>query len=78
MKNELNTCFQQKFTMGSYRVEIGCAWCSEKACEICSSLVQEKKLKKRYFSSLKLPKQQPTSFGFQGILGVKSLNFKSQ
>jgi hypothetical protein len=39
MKNELNTCFQQKFAMGSYGVGIGRAWCSRKACEICSSLV---------------------------------------
>jgi hypothetical protein len=30
-KNELNTCFQQKFTMGSYGVGIGRAWCSWKA-----------------------------------------------
>jgi hypothetical protein len=28
-------------------------------------------LKKNYFSSHKLPKQQSTSFWFQGILGVK-------
>jgi hypothetical protein len=39
MKNELNTCFQQKFTTGSYGIRIGRAWCSWKACEICSSLV---------------------------------------
>jgi hypothetical protein len=39
MKNELNTCFQQKFATGSYGVGIGRAWCSRKACEICSSLV---------------------------------------
>jgi hypothetical protein len=51
MKNELNTCFQQKFATGSYGVGIGRAWCSRKACEICSSLVQKKKLKKIYFSS---------------------------
>jgi hypothetical protein len=44
MKNELNTCFQQKFATGSYGVGIGRAWCSQKACEICSSLVQKKKL----------------------------------
>jgi hypothetical protein len=70
-KNELNTCFQQKFTTGSYRVGIGRAWYSQKACEICSSLVQKKKLKKKYFSSHKLPKQQSTNFWSQGILGVK-------
>jgi hypothetical protein len=70
MKNELNTCFQQKFATGSYRVRIGRAWCSRKACEICSSLVQKKKLKKKYFSSHKLPKQRSTSFWSQGILGV--------
>jgi hypothetical protein len=28
MKNELNTCFQQKFATGSYGVGIGRAWCS--------------------------------------------------
>jgi hypothetical protein len=51
MINELNTCFQQNFTTGSYEVGIGCTWCSWKACEICSSLVQKKKYK---FSSHKL------------------------
>jgi hypothetical protein len=70
MKNELNTCFQQKFTTGSYGVGIGRAWCTRKACEICSSLVQKEKMKKNKFSSLKLPKQQSTSFWSQGILGV--------
>jgi hypothetical protein len=44
---------------------------AQKACEICSSLIQKKKLKKIYFSSHKLPKQQSTSFWSQGILGVK-------
>jgi hypothetical protein len=73
MKNELNTCFQQKFATGSYGVGIGPAWCSQKACEICSSLVQKKKLKKIYFSSHKLSKQQSTSFWSQGILGVNTL-----
>jgi hypothetical protein len=76
MKNELNTCFElnthfeQNFTMGSYKVEIGRAWCSQKACEICSSLFQKKKLKKIEKSSYKLPKLQSTSFWFQGILEV--------
>jgi hypothetical protein len=70
MKNELNTYFQQKFATGSYGVGIGRAWCSWKACEICSSSIQKKKLKKNYFSSHKLPKQQSTSFWSQGILGV--------
>jgi hypothetical protein len=75
MKNELNTRFQQKFTTGSYGVGIGRAWCSQKACEICSSLIQKKKLKKINFSSHMLPKQQSTSFWSQGILGV---NIESQ
>jgi hypothetical protein len=70
MKNELNTCFQQKFATGSYGVGIGRAWYSRKACEICSSLIQKKKLKKNYFSSHKLPKQQSSNFWSQGILGV--------
>jgi hypothetical protein len=68
--NELNTHFQQNFSTCSYRVGIGRAWCSRKACEICISLVQKKKLKKNHFSSHKLPKQQSTSFWFQGILRV--------
>jgi hypothetical protein len=71
-KNELYTRFGQNFTTGSYRVGIGRAWCSRKACEICGSLVQLKKLKKKYFSSHKLPKQQSTSFWSQGILGVNT------
>jgi hypothetical protein len=49
MKNEVNTCFQQKFATRSYRVGIGRAWCSHKACEICSSLVQKKKIEKYLF-----------------------------
>jgi hypothetical protein len=46
LKIELTTHFEQKFTMDSYGVGIGHAWCCQKACEICSSLVQKKKLKK--------------------------------
>jgi hypothetical protein len=76
MKNELNTCFQQKFATGSYKVGIGRAWCSRKACEICGSLVQKKKLKKINFSSHKLPKQQSTIFWSQGILGVKACDLR--
>jgi hypothetical protein len=62
--------------MGSYKVGIGRAWCSRKACEICSSFVQ-KEIEKKYFSSHKLPKQQSTNFWSQGILGVKEgvINF---
>jgi hypothetical protein len=67
-KNELNTCFN--FTTGSYGVGIGYAWCFQKACKIFSSLVQKKKLKRNYFSSHKLPKQQSTSISSQGILGI--------
>jgi hypothetical protein len=54
-----------------HRVGIGCAWCSWKACEICTSLVRKKILKKNYFSSHKLPKQQLISFWSQEILGIK-------
>jgi hypothetical protein len=73
MKNELNTCFQQNFTTGSHGVGIGHAWCSRKAYEICSSLVQKKILKKKkHFSSHKLPELQSTSFWSQGILGVQA------
>jgi hypothetical protein len=74
-KNELDTCFEQNFTTGSYRVRIGHAWCSWKACEICSSLVQKKKSKKNKNSSHKLPKLHSTSFWSQGISGVNTLKF---
>jgi hypothetical protein len=67
----INTRFQQKFATGSYKVGIGRAWYSWKACEICSSLVQKKKLKKNKNSLHKLPKQQLISFRSQGILKVK-------
>jgi hypothetical protein len=69
-KNELDNRFEQNFTTDSYKVGIGRAWCSRKACEICSSLVQKKILKNKYFSLHKLPKLQLTSFWSQGILGV--------
>jgi hypothetical protein len=46
----------QKIRHGLIRVGIERAWSSRKACEICSSLGQKKKLKKNYFSSHKLPK----------------------
>jgi hypothetical protein len=46
-KNELNTNFEENFNTGSYGVGIGRAWCSHKACEICSSLAQKKNLKKK-------------------------------
>ena len=72
MKNELKTHFEQNFTPGSYEVGIWRAWCFWKACEICSSLVQKQKIEKKKNSSHKLPKLQLTSFGFQGILGVKT------
>jgi hypothetical protein len=36
---KMNLILQQKFATGSYEVEIGRAWYSRKACEICSSLV---------------------------------------
>jgi hypothetical protein len=39
LKKELNIHFEQNFTTGSYGVRIGLAWCFQKACEICSSLV---------------------------------------
>jgi hypothetical protein len=68
----VNTHFQQKFATGSYGSEIGHAWCSQKACEICSSLFQKKKLKKNKKSSHNLPKQQSTSFWSQGILGFNT------
>jgi hypothetical protein len=52
-------------------LELGVFGVHGKACEICSSLVQKKILKKNYFSSHKLPKLQSTSFWSQGILGIR-------
>jgi hypothetical protein len=72
MKNELNTCFQQKFATGSYGVGIGRAWYSRKACEICSSLIQKKKLKKKIvFFTQGAQTAIDQFFWSQGILGVK-------
>jgi hypothetical protein len=65
MKNELNTCFQQKFATGSYGVGIGRAWCSWKACEICSSLVSKKKLKKIIFLHTSCPNSNRPVFGLK-------------
>jgi hypothetical protein len=65
MKNEPNTCFQQKFAMGSYRVGIGRAWCSRKACEICSSLIPKKKLKKIIFLHTSCPNSNRPVFGLK-------------
>ena len=41
-ENELNTHTEQNFTTSSYGVGIGRTWCSQKACEIYSSLIQKK------------------------------------
>jgi hypothetical protein len=49
MKNEFNIHFQQNFTIGSYKVGIGCAWCSRKVCKIYSLVVQKKKIEKILF-----------------------------
>jgi hypothetical protein len=64
-KNELNTCFQQKFATGSYGVGIGRAWCSHKACEICSSLVQKEKTKKIIFLHTNYPNSNRPVFGLK-------------
>ena len=42
----LKLFLNKKFTMGSYGVGIGCAWCCQKACEIFSLLVQKTNRKK--------------------------------
>jgi hypothetical protein len=64
-KNEIYTRFQQKFAMGSYRVGIGCAWYSRKAGEICSPLVQKKKLKKIKFLHKSCPINIRLVFGLK-------------
>jgi hypothetical protein len=42
-KKWTKTHFEQQFATSSYGVRIWRAWCSRKACEICSSLIQKKK-----------------------------------
>jgi hypothetical protein len=64
-EKELNTCFQQKLATGSYGVGIGRTWCSWKACEICSSLIQKKKLKKIIFLHTSYPNSNRPVFGLK-------------
>jgi hypothetical protein len=65
MKNKLKTCFEQNFTMGSYGIGIGSAWYSQKACEICNSQVQKKKLKKIIFLHTIYPNSNRPDFGLK-------------
>jgi hypothetical protein len=65
MKNELNTCFQQELATGSYGVRIGRAWCSRKACEICSSLMQKNKLNFFIFLHTSCPNSNRPVFGLK-------------
>jgi hypothetical protein len=53
------------FTMGSYGVRIGHAWYSQKACEIYSSLVQKKKMKKYIFLHTRCPNSNQPVFGLK-------------
>ena len=64
-KNELKIHFEQNFTTCSYGVGIGCAWYSRKAYEICSSLVQKKKLKRNYFLHTSCPNNNSPVFGLK-------------
>jgi hypothetical protein len=51
MENELNTCFEQKFTQCSYGVGIGRVWCSQKASEMCILLLQKNVLEENLHMS---------------------------
>jgi hypothetical protein len=73
MKNELNTRFQQKFATGSYGVGIGCAWCSRKVCEICSSLVQEIFFNFFLILHTSCPNNNRLVFGLKEIEGLINL-----
>jgi hypothetical protein len=66
-----NTWKMNQTSPQAHKVGIWRAWYSRKACEICTSLVQLKDLKKLYFSSHKLPKVQWTDFWLHGVLGIK-------
>jgi hypothetical protein len=61
----IKTHFEQNFTTGSYGVGIWRVWCSQKACEICSSLVQKKKLKKIIFLYTNYPNCNRPIFGLK-------------
>jgi hypothetical protein len=58
----------------SYGVGIGRAWCSQKACEICSSLVQKKKLKKNIFLHTSCPNSNRPVFGLKEFKGLSDLD----
>jgi hypothetical protein len=64
-KTSLIPVFNKKFTMGSYRVGIGHAWCSWKASEICSLLIQKKKMKKMIFLHTSCPNSNRPVFGLK-------------
>jgi hypothetical protein len=71
MKNELNSCFQQKFAWAYTESELGVLGVHGKLVKYIDHSSKRKKLKKIYLSLHKLPKQQLTNFWSQGILGVK-------
>ena len=56
--------------MSSYRVGVGRAWCSWKACKNMYVTGPKEEIEKK-------PKQQSTSFWSQGILGVNILQLAS-
>jgi hypothetical protein len=63
--------FEQKFTMGSYKIGIEHIWCCQKAYEnLCSSFVQDNYSLFIYLILYNLPKQQKATFRSQVILGI--------
>jgi hypothetical protein len=68
MKNELNTCFNKNLPHAHMESELDMLGVHGKLVKYVVHSSKRKKLKKKYFSSHKLPKQQSTN---QGILGVK-------
>jgi hypothetical protein len=77
MKNKFTTHFEQKFTTCSYGAKIWCAWTCYKGCEICSSFVQKKKIKKlKRFSSHKVPNINPyKSWGSRSQFEAQNCRF---
>jgi hypothetical protein len=51
-------------------IKIGCTWYAGKLVNDVVQLWRQKKKFNKNFSLYRLPKQQTTIFGFQGILGV--------
>jgi hypothetical protein len=72
-KMSLILVFNKNLPRAHTKLELGVLGVHGKLVKYVVHSSKRKKLKKNYFSSHKLPKQQSTSFWSQGILGVKTV-----